>query len=329
MRTTRPRTIAGQHSRPAAIRIGLINNMPDTALHATEAQFAGLLEGASPARHVSLRFSSLPELTRGAEASAHISEKYWPLEALLGDGVDALIVTGTEPRSPVLSEEPYWGRLRELLAWARRHTVTSIWSCLAAHAAVELMDGIKRRRLPEKRCGVYQHAIHGSHALLAGVTAPLPMPHSRWNELPLEALAPAGYTLLSSSDLSGADAFVAERGSLLVFFQGHPEYQATTLLKEYRRDVGRYLNGQQAHYPTLPYGYLSGEAVALLEAYKARAVSEREPALLEHLPFAAVSAVLENTWQASALAIYRNWLALIAAAHSTSARSGALSLAHS
>src|SRR5215467_1138431 len=97
-RTTRPRTIAGQHDRPAAIRIGLINNMPDTALHATEAQFAGLLEGASPSQAVALRFSSLPELTRGPEAAEHIRQGYWPLEQLLDDGLDALIVTGTEPR---------------------------------------------------------------------------------------------------------------------------------------------------------------------------------------------------------------------------------------
>jgi homoserine O-succinyltransferase len=304
--------------------------MPDTALHATEAQFAALLEGASPAQPVTLRFSSLPEVARGAEATAHLhASGYWPLEELLGDGVDALIVTGTEPRSPILSDEPYWQRLRELLAWTQRHTVTSIWSCLAAHAAVELMDGIRRQRLPEKRCGVYQHDLRNTHALLAGVSAPLAMPHSRWNELPLGSLERAGYTILSASPLSGADAFIAERGSLLVFFQGHPEYQETTLLKEYRRDVGRYLSGTQAHYPTLPHGYFSAEAVAHLEAFRSQALVRRDAALLEQFPFAAVSAALVNTWQASALAIYRNWLALIGAARPQGARAGALSLADS
>src|SRR2546429_8228110 len=32
----------------------------------------------------------------------------------------------------------------------------------------------------------------------------------------------------------------------------YPEYEDTTLLKEYRRDVGRYLSGQQSYYPRLP-----------------------------------------------------------------------------
>ena len=328
-RTTRPRTISGQHGRPATIRIGLINNMPDTALHATEAQFAGLLEGASGGGPVTLRFSSLPELARGPEAAEHIRSGYWPLADLLADGLDALIVTGTEPRSPVLSEEPYWGRLRELLAWARQHTVTSVWSCLAAHAAVELMDGVRRQRLPEKRCGVYQHDLTSEHALLAGVAAPLPMPHSRWNELPVASLERAGYTILSASPVSGADAFIAERGSLLLFFQGHPEYQDTTLLREYRRDVGRYLSGQQPHYPTLPHGYLSAEASARLEAFKAQALARRDASLSEQFPFAAVSATLANTWRAGALAIYGNWLDLISARRAPGAPAGALSLTDS
>ena len=57
---------------------------------------------------------------------------------------------------------------------------------------------------------------------MAGVSAPMPMPHSRWNELPAAALRAAGYTLLSWSDETGADAFVREEQSLLLFFRGIP-----------------------------------------------------------------------------------------------------------
>ena len=49
---------------------------------------------------------------------------------------EILIVTGTEPRAPVLTEEPYWQHFVQLLSFAREHTVASIWSCLAAHGAV-------------------------------------------------------------------------------------------------------------------------------------------------------------------------------------------------
>ncbi len=116
------------------------------------------------------------------------------------------------------------------------------------------------------------------------------MPHSRWNDLPVEALRAAGYTLLSWSAAGGADIFVRQRGSLLLFFQGHPEYEDTTLLKEYRRDVGRYLNGAQENYPTLPIGYLSAEATQQMEDFRAAALSDRRPERLERFPFAAVAA---------------------------------------
>jgi len=295
------------------IVIGLVINMPDAALHSTERQFAELLNAASGGRTLQLRLSSLPELPRTGEALEHIRGSYWPFEELLAAPLDALIVTGTEPRAPTLTAEPYWQRFVELLAFAREHTIASIWSCLAAHGVALILDGIERQRLPEKRCGVYEHRILNGHPLLEGVSAPLPMPHSRWNDLPPAALRAAGYTLLSWSEESGADAFVREGPSLLLFFQGHPEYEDVTLLKEYRRDVARYLNQQQPQYPTLPRGYLSAEASELLAQFRERALAHRSAALLESFPFAAVAAGLRNSWRASAVALYRNWLDLISA----------------
>ena len=43
--------------------------------------------------------------------------------------------------------------------------------------------------------------------------------------------------------------------SLFVFFQGHPEYESDTLLREYRRDIGRYLRSEAENYPLLPRNY--------------------------------------------------------------------------
>ena len=106
------------------------------------------------------------------------------------------------------------------------------------------------------------------------------MPHSRWNELPVDALRQAGYTLLSWSDATGADTFVKERGSLLLFFQGHPEYEGTTLLKEYRRDVGRYLTPNRRTTRRCRVGYLSAGGDSSARGFRGRALAERSPALL-------------------------------------------------
>ena len=297
-----------------SITIGLLNNMPDTALEATEQQFGALLEASAGPYAVRLRFSSLPELTRGPAARARIDAHYWPLEELLAQRPDALIVTGTEPRTPVLEEEPYWARLVRLIDWAETHTASSIWSCLAAHALAQALHGVRRRRLPEKRFGVFEHEISGDTPLLEGVRAPLLTPHSRWNELPVTELERAGFDVLSASDETGADLFVHADRSLLVCFQGHPEYDGLTLLKEYRRDVGRFLRGEHPAWPNLPRGYFGEEALGLIEAFRGRAESARDPELLAEFPMARLAAGLTARWQPGAAAIYRNWLRYVAIA---------------
>jgi homoserine O-succinyltransferase/O-acetyltransferase len=296
------------------ITVGLLNNMPDSALEATEQQFGALLRAAAGSRTVRLRFSSLPELARGPAARERIDAHYWPLDELLSGRPDALIVTGTEPRTPMLEEEPYWERLVRLIDWAQTHTAATIWSCLAAHAVAQALHGVRRRRLAEKRFGVFAHRIRPGHALLQGVRAPLLTPHSRWNELPVEALEAAGFSVLSSSVESGADLFVHAHRSLLVCFQGHPEYEPVTLLKEYRRDVGRYLRGEQPQWPTLPHDYFGEEAVQLIEAFRQRVQARRDGELLAEFPMARLAGGLEARWQPGAVAIYRNWLHYVAVA---------------
>ena len=312
-RSPPPQRGAPENAGQRPIVVGLVNNMPDTALEATEAQFARLLSAASGSLPVRLQFYFLPEVPRGTAGHAHVnSDRYWSIDALWREPPDALIVTGTEPVAPLLSDEPYWERFRELLTWAQANTTSSIWSCLAAHAAVELLDGVRRRRLKSKRCGVFAHTVAANQPLLQGVAAPLHTPHSRWNELPLEALRDQGYSIVSASPESGADMFTKQAGSLLVFFQGHPEYEETTLLREYRRDVGRFLRGQQAHYPNLPEGYFPPAALEPLRAFETRAKAAPDAELLADFPTSAVIDTLQNTWSEGAIGIYRNWLALLA-----------------
>lgn len=292
-----------------AVVIGLINNMPDAALQATEGQFAALLGAAAADAHdVRLRFSYLPEIARGPDAQARIKDTYWPLEALLAQAPDALIVTGTEPRSSDLEAEPYWKQLVRLLEWTRTHATPSIWSCLAAHVVAQALDGIRRRRLPEKRFGVFEHTLPTDHFLFKGVRQPLVTPHSRWNELSVDALSAAGYILGSVSPEGGADCFIRDEPTLRICFQGHPEYEDTTLLLEYRRDVGRFLRGEQAAWPNPPGGYFSAEALEILDEFRRRAERTRDPADFARFPTGLLAAGVTARWRPGAVGIYRNWL---------------------
>ena len=303
--------------------IALVNNMPDAALEATESQFGSLLATAAGELPVRLRHGWLPGVPRGAQALERIGRSYFPLDDLLAEPPDALIVTGMEPRAPTLAEEPYWPHMVRLLEWAEAHTATSIWSCLAAHAAAEALAGVRRRRLSEKCFGVFGHDLVAGHTLLREVVPPLAMPHSRWNELPVEQLQAAGFEVLSASPATGADLFVRSGRSLLVCFQGHPEYEDVTLLKEYRRDVGRFLRGEQAAWPTPPRGYFSELGLAALARYRQETEAVRDPARFADFPLQALAADLSAPWRPAAVAIYRNWLAHITAVRGCSRRPAA------
>ena len=303
---------ARRAKNPDALVIGLINNMPDSALEGTEAQFKALLKAAAGERAVTLRLASLPEVPRGLEARARIARNYWSLDRLLEHPPDAIIVTGTEPKAAVLSDEPYWPRLVELIEYADANLISSAWSCLAAHAAVLHLDGIARKRLETKRFGVFAQRLRNAHALTQDLGPRISTPHSRWNDVALDALEAADYRVLTESAQGDADLFVKQRRSLLVFFQGHPEYEQRTLLKEYQRDVGRFVAGEYRNFPNPPLNYFSPEAVALLAQFESRL---RDGALAEPMaefPFAALAASLQSSWVPTAARIYANWLSHIA-----------------
>jgi hypothetical protein len=134
-------------------------------------QFLGLLEGATrEIGDLTVRFSrySLPGLTRGAAVEQRVARDYWPIERTYASaGADGLIVTGTEP----LTDEPQGPNrtgnpLADLLnGWAEGSTASTLLSCLAAHAAALLFDGIERHTLAVKCSGVFVQAIRTDHPL--------------------------------------------------------------------------------------------------------------------------------------------------------------------
>jgi homoserine O-succinyltransferase/O-acetyltransferase len=290
------------------IVIGLINNMPDAALRATEGQFRSLLAAASLNRAIRIRRFTLPGQPRSPESLSYIEQHYEPLDDLWLGGIDGLIVTGTEPRAARLSDEPYWPAFTRLIEWADRHIVSTIWSCLAAHAAVLHLDGIERRRLPAKLSGVYTCATIGQHPVVTNVPAIWSVPHSRYNDLPEESLIARGYQLLSRSITAGANLFIKRRTGLEIFFQGHPEYELDSLLREYRRDVSRFLNGERSDYPAMPADYFPLDAADTFADFRERALLKRDPGMITSFPSRAISEQMSNPWRAGAIRIYENWL---------------------
>ena len=310
--------IADRAADSAVLHVGLVNNMRESALLATERQFSRLLQAAAATIPVRLSLYTLPDVPRSDEELRRMGARYASIDDLWNDPPDGLIVTGAEPSAARLRDEPCWKSLSSLIDWADRNTISSIWSCLAAHAAVLHFDGIERRRLPEKLVGIFscRRAADGEvgKRLLADIPEPLSLPHSRWNDVSrIAELAQVDrlYRVLTCSDGAGVDAFIRQGRSLFVCLQGHPEYEADTLLLEYRRDIRRFLAGQAPDYPTMPAGYFDAESIAVLEQYRYRAVSDPAPELFDEFPLSMLTLKAGHGWRSSAITFYRNWLSYL------------------
>jgi homoserine O-succinyltransferase/O-acetyltransferase len=288
------------------LTIGLVNNMPDAALPATERQFMRLLRQAAGNIRIDFHCFSLPSVRRSQTARWRVEKQYADIADLDRLQIDGLIVTGAEPVAATLPEEPYWQDLTDLIEWAQTNTRSTIWSCLAAHAAVLHLDGIERRRLDTKCSGIYDCAKVTDSWLTEHVPSPLKISHSRLNELRASDLCARGYQLLTASPEAGVDIFAKQLGSQFVFFQGHPEYDALSLEREYLRDVSRFLAGQHDNYPAIPVGYFDAQTEQRLAGFEQRARVERRPGLSAELP----DRTLRQDIAAGAapIAIFRNWL---------------------
>jgi homoserine O-succinyltransferase len=304
--------VALQQTRGEALTVGLVNNMPDSALQSTERQFFDLIDAAAGETSVRLRLFSLPEVPRSDTARAHL-RSYSDIAQLSTSDLDGIIVTGTEPRAGSLRDEPYWASLTQVADWAETNGVSSVWSCLAAHAAVLHTDGIGRHPLVEKRFGLFECMQAAAHPLMDAVAPRMQVAHSRWNELRAADLRACGYTILTTSEEAGVDTFARERNALALFFQGHPEYDEGALFREYRRDVGRFLRGQRETYPATPQHYFDAAAEEAFGVFRKQAVAQRREELFERFPQALAEGAATSRGASPAVRIYRNWLSHLAA----------------
>jgi homoserine O-succinyltransferase len=291
------------------VRIGLVNNMPDAALEDTEKQFFSLLDTGSGEIPVHVTLYSLDGIPRGEQGQLHIRNYYSGFRELVNDRPDALIVTGTEPREQDLRKETYWGALSQLLDWAERETTSTLLSCLASHASVLHSDGIVRERLAQKRFGIFKETMIHDCPLTAGFTRFVRMPHSRWNDLREMDLTAAGYLVLTRSENGGVGLFAKPKGnSLFLYSQGHPEYSTQTLLKEYRRDVKRFLTGERNTYPEMPQDYFDEESSTILAEFQEQTLANPSKTAALAFPYEAISERVRNGWHSFGATLYGNWL---------------------
>jgi homoserine O-succinyltransferase len=120
----------------------------------------------------------------------------------------------------------------------------------------------------------------------------------------------ASQLVLVESEEAGIHLATSADGLRLVFFQGHPEYDDFSLLKEYKREVNRFLAGEIDDYPHYPDHYFSKEALSLLEAYRESAIRSRQQGVsIDDFPEQTIP--VENTWGDTGKMIFNNWLGTV------------------
>ena len=135
------------------------------------------------------------------------------------------------------------------------------------------------------------------------------MPHSRFNQITREQFEAAGLHILAESSEAGVHLAVSEDQFRIVFFQGHPEYDMISLLKEYKREVTLYIQGKRDSYPPLPDNYFTLQTQAIFEEYRLKVDAaiqhnEEPPEFPEYL----TEEHLDNTWHDTAEAVLNNWI---------------------
>ena len=294
------------------LHIGLLNMMPDAALRITERQFMRLVGNSNQIAQFYMHVFSLPGLDRSAGTKAYIDRYYTSFEQVKSEGLDALIISGANVANPSLDQEPFWQPLTEVIEWARGNVTSTLCSCLSTHALMKYFYRIDRVKRERKKWGVFEHRVtQPAHPLLREINTRFDVPHSRWNAITREQIESAGLTVLIQSFDGEVHMAVSPDQLRMVYFQGHPEYDINSLLKEYRRDLTLYFDGK-GEQPPYPENYFPVEAREIADRYAREAYRALERGGgLPDFPEDEILPYLDNTWGDTARAIFNNWLGAV------------------
>lgn len=234
-------------------RIGLLNLMPAASMEVTEIQWLRWIGSeVLQIEPVLVKFDD-DEREKSGSSRAELLCDYTPFSEVAETGLDGLIVTGdnleVEPLEGIASRQPiglrqirYADALNSVIDWARGNVPSTVYSCLGGHYALNYLHGLPREIDPHKpkTLGIYEHDIVVPDSpFVKDMNSPIVSPHSRWGKISpehiqtIQALSilatneQVGWLLVTDpNNNSGED----------LFMQGHPEYYARDLEREYLRD---------------------------------------------------------------------------------------------
>jgi len=172
----------------------------------------------------------------------HVDDIYVTYEEAMRDQpLDGLILTGAPVETIDYEDVYYWEEIKTILSDARKNIPSTLGLCWAGFVMAYL-EGVKKLNYDHKLFGVFElKNLAPDHPIMGELDDVFFCPQSRHAGMPDEAMEEAsesgrlkllaygpeaGYSIFSTTD----DRFIAHTG--------HPEYNATRLAEEAKRDHG-------------------------------------------------------------------------------------------
>lgn len=218
------------------VRIGIVNLMPHAAA------YERMLLPQLAATSVEPVWIRMQGRSYHLDHSVDLMRRYVPFHAADVDSLAGLIVTGAAVEHLPFEEVRYMSELSDLVKSTASRGVPVFGLCWGALAVGHILLGLSHAIYQTKVSGVYKACRTSDRGLVAaGLDDEFWIPNSRFagfDQSRISAREAAGAVeVVARSDEAGV--IMAQSPDLQVLLHiGHPEYSATRLVDEYRRDQG-------------------------------------------------------------------------------------------
>lgn len=239
-----------EHQDIRPLRILLLNLMPKKS--ETETQILRLLSNSPLQVDIEL-LQTASHISKNTPQE-HLIKFYKKFDDVKNQRFDGMIVTGAPVEMLPFEQVDYWQELTQIFAWTKTNVYSTLYICWGAIAGLYYHYGIPRQIQEKKIFGIFPHTVlQPKHPLVRGFDETFYVPHSRYFDVPLQAVdACPDLTLLTLSHISGVHIVAANNGRDF-FITGHSEYDRDTLANEYQRDIAKGLD------ISVPYRYFPGD----------------------------------------------------------------------
>ncbi|MCR5535828.1 MAG: homoserine O-succinyltransferase [Succinivibrio sp.] len=221
-----------QDIRP--LNLLMLNLMPNKIN--TEVQFLRMLSN-SPLQ-VNIQFLRIDKHFSKNTPQAHLDTFYCNFEDIRDKFFDGMIITGAPLDKISFDDVTYWSKLVEIIKWSAEHVTSTYFSCWGVAAGLKVFYDVEMQSRKEKLSGVYMCQTAKSYdTIIRGFDDRFLAPFSRFIDFTPAMLSQ--YTdleVLAEGPACGVYLAVSP-DKKQVYVTGHPEYDATSLADEYRRDI--------------------------------------------------------------------------------------------